>query len=82
MDVVEGQIGRGEHSQPSPRLHTVQELLDPLNVILSHTRAIDNIIGMVRERLALVLELLKLDGGDELESLAECGGAGAAKRRS
>ena len=34
---------------------------------------------MVRERLALVLELPKLDGGDELKSLAERGRAGAAR---
>jgi len=35
---------------------------------------------MLREPLALTLELLKLDGGDELESLAERGGASAAEK--
>lgn len=82
MDVVKGQIGCGEHSQPFPCVHTIQELLDPLDVILSHTRTIHDAVGMAGERLALVLELLELDGGDELESLAECGRAGAARRGS
>lgn len=41
---------------------------------------VDNIVDVFGERLALALELLKLDRGDELESLAERGGTGAVKR--
>lgn len=42
---------------------------------------VDNVVDMFRERLALVLEFLELDGGDELEGLAERGGAGATGTR-
>lgn len=80
MDVVEGYVGRGEHTQPLPGFHAVQEFLDSIDVVFCHARTIDNIVGMVRKCLALVLEFLKLDGGNELESLAECGGASAARR--
>jgi len=82
LDVVQGYVGRGEHTQPLPGFHSVQEFLDSIDVIFCHARTIDNIVGMVRECLALVLELLKLDGGNELESLAERGGASAAKRET
>jgi len=80
LDVVKGYIGRGESTQPFPGVHTIQELLDPINVTFCHARTVYNIVDMSRERLALALELLELDGGDELESLAERGGAGAAER--
>ena len=82
LDVVKRQIGGGEHSQPFPCVYAIQEHLDPLDVIFGHTRTINDTVDMIGERLALVLELLELDGGDELESLAECGGPGAARRGS
>ena len=41
---------------------------------------VDNIVNMFRECLALALELPKLDGGNELESLAERGGTGAVEK--
>ena len=78
MDVVEGYVGRGEPTQPFPGVHTIQELLYLIDVVFCHARMVDDIVGVFRKRVALTLELLKLDGGDELEGLAESGGAGAA----
>ena len=80
LDVFKGYVGRGESTQPRPGVHTIQELLDLLNVVFGHGRAVNDIVDMSGERLALVPEFLKLDGGDELESLAERGGAGAVER--
>jgi len=81
LDVIEGYISRGEPTQPCPGVDTVQELLDLIDIIFCHARMVDNFVDMLRECLALTLELLELDGGDELESLAERGGAGAAERQ-
>lgn len=80
LDVFEGYISRGETAQPRPGVHTIQELLDSVNVVFCHGGTIDNIVDVLRERLALTLELLKLDGGDELKSLAERRGAGAMEK--
>lgn len=81
MDVVEGNIFRGELTQSFPGLHTIQELLDPIDIAFCRDRTVYNIVDMFRERLALALELLELDGGDELEGLAERRGTGAVERR-
>lgn len=80
LDIFEGDIGRGEPTQPRPGVHTIQELLDSVNVVFCHGGTVDNIADVLRERLALALELLKLDGGDKLECLAEGRGAGAVEK--
>ena len=80
LDVFERYVGRGEPTQPRPGIHAIQELLNPVNIIFCHRGTVDNIVDVSSERLALALEFLKLDGGDELESLAERGGACAVEK--
>ena len=79
---MEGQcIGIAAPTQPCPGFCALQEPLGLINVVFCHARMVDHIIDMFRERLALALELPELDGGDELEGLAERRGAGAVERR-
>jgi hypothetical protein len=80
LDVVERYIGRGDPAQPRPGVYAIQELLNLIGVIFCHARTVDNIVDVFRERLALALEFLKLDGGDKLEGLTECGGSGTVER--
>ena len=81
LDVIEGYVGRGASTQSFPGFHAIQELLDLINVVFCRARMVDHVVDVLSKCLALALELLELDGGDELESLAERGGTSAVEIR-
>lgn len=80
LDVIEGWFGSGVPTQSCPIFYPIQEPLDLINVVFCHARVADQIVDVFGECLALALKLMKLDGGNELESLAERRGAGAVER--
>lgn len=80
LDVIEGWFGSGVPTQSCPIFYPIQEPLDLINVVFCHARVADQIVDVLGECLALALKLMKLDGGNELESLAERRGAGAVER--
>lgn len=80
LDVVGGEISCCGAAQPFPSFHAIQQLLDLVDLVFCHACTVCDVVDMFRKRLALVLELLKLNGGDELQGLAERGGTSATKR--